>query len=164
MSRIIPGAGRHFIVTAAIIAATLGLPPGRALAQRGNPSAPPGPPPAAADRNPLTPAPPPSPAANDGAGWLGITMSEVTAEKAREAKLSDVHGAVITGVSENSPAAKAGLAGGDIITEFRGQRVTVTEKSGWVSVLAPVYNSLGDIVALVEAVSRRQIDPHENVK
>jgi serine protease Do len=53
-------------------------------------------------------------------------MSEVTAEKAREAKLSDVHGAVITGVSENSPAAKAGLAGGDIITEFRGQRVEGT--------------------------------------
>jgi serine protease Do len=53
-------------------------------------------------------------------------MSEVTAEKAREAKLNDPHGAVVTGVSENSPAAKAGLAGGDIITEFRGQRIEGT--------------------------------------
>jgi serine protease Do len=62
----------------------------------------------------------------DGAGWLGISMSEVTPEKAREVKLTDVHGAVVTGITENSPAAKAGLAGGDIVTEFRGQRVEGT--------------------------------------
>jgi len=45
-----------------------------------------------------------------------------------------------------------------------GRRVTVTEKPGWVSVLAPVYNSLGDTVALVEAVSQKRLDSHENVK
>jgi len=45
-----------------------------------------------------------------------------------------------------------------------GRRATVTEKPGWVSVLAPVYNSLGDVVALVEAVSQSRVDPHENVK
>lgn len=35
-----------------------------------------------------------------------------------------------------------------------GQRVTVKEKPGWISVLAPVYNSLGDIAGLVEVVAR----------
>jgi hypothetical protein len=45
-----------------------------------------------------------------------------------------------------------------------GRRLTVTEKPGWVSVLAPVYNSLGDVVALVEAVSQKRLDAHENVK
>ena len=45
-----------------------------------------------------------------------------------------------------------------------GRRVTAMEKPGWVSVLAPVYNSLGDIVALVEAVSQNHLDPHGNVK
>jgi hypothetical protein len=45
-----------------------------------------------------------------------------------------------------------------------GQRRTVAEKLGMVSVLAPVSNSLGDIVGLVEVVSRTQIDAHENVK
>ena len=45
-----------------------------------------------------------------------------------------------------------------------GRRVTVMEKPGWISVLAPVYNSLGDIVALVEAVSQKRLDPHANVK
>jgi hypothetical protein len=45
-----------------------------------------------------------------------------------------------------------------------GRRITVTRKPGWVSVLAPVSDSLGDIVAVVEVVSQRQPDPHENVK
>lgn len=45
-----------------------------------------------------------------------------------------------------------------------GQRRTVAETSGMVSVLAPVSNSLGEIVGLVEVVSRVSIDAHENVK
>jgi hypothetical protein len=45
-----------------------------------------------------------------------------------------------------------------------GQQATVMNRSGWVSVLAPVYNSLGDIVGLIEAVSRATMDAHENVK
>ena len=44
------------------------------------------------------------------------------------------------------------------------QRVTVTSKPGWISVLAPVHNSLGDVVGLIEAVSRIKVDVHENVK
>jgi hypothetical protein len=57
----------------------------------------------------------------------------------------------------------------DMIPQMRqvldtGRRVTVTEKPGWVSVLAPVYNSLGDIVALVETVSQKRLDPQANVK
>ncbi len=45
-----------------------------------------------------------------------------------------------------------------------GQRITVQEKPGWISVLAPVYKSLGDIVGLIEAVSRLKADAHEKVK
>jgi hypothetical protein len=45
-----------------------------------------------------------------------------------------------------------------------GQRLTVTNRPGWISVLAPVYNSLGDIIGLIEAVSRVKADAHENVK
>jgi hypothetical protein len=46
----------------------------------------------------------------------------------------------------------------------KGVRVPVRGKSGYVSVLAPVRNSLGDITALVEVVSRTEFDPRENVK
>lgn len=45
-----------------------------------------------------------------------------------------------------------------------GRRITVTEKPGFVSVLAPVRNSLSDIVGLVEVVSRVEPDTRENVK
>ena len=45
-----------------------------------------------------------------------------------------------------------------------GRRSTIKQKPGFVSVLAPVRNSLGDIVGLVEVVSRVEPDSRENVK
>ncbi len=45
-----------------------------------------------------------------------------------------------------------------------GRRITVKEKPGFISVLAPVRNSLGGIAGLVEVVSRVQPDARENVK
>jgi hypothetical protein len=45
-----------------------------------------------------------------------------------------------------------------------GDRVTVRRGSRMISVLAPVYDSLGDIVALVEIVSQSKRDLRENVK
>jgi len=45
-----------------------------------------------------------------------------------------------------------------------GERVTVRRNSGMISVLTPVYDSLGDIVALVEVVSQAKRDLRENVK
>ncbi|MBI1787751.1 MAG: hypothetical protein HYR60_09405 [Acidobacteria bacterium] len=45
-----------------------------------------------------------------------------------------------------------------------GERVVVAEKPEFLSVLAPVYNSLGDVVGLVEVVARERPDPRENVK
>ena len=58
---------------------------------------------------------------------------------------------------------------GDMVPEMKvvletRQRITVMRKPGWVSVLAPVYNSLGDVVGLIEAVSQVNVDAHENVK
>jgi hypothetical protein len=45
-----------------------------------------------------------------------------------------------------------------------GQRITVRDKPGWISVLAPVRNSLGDIVGLVEVAAQATPDPRANVK
>ena len=59
----------------------------------------------------------------DGNAWLGIQLKDVTAEKARELKLSGEYGALVTGVDEESAAAKAGLQKGDVIVEFAGERV-----------------------------------------
>jgi membrane-associated protease RseP (regulator of RpoE activity) len=62
----------------------------------------------------------------DGGSWLGVETQEVTAEKAKELKLSAERGAVIEKVLEDSPAAKSGLKDGDVITEINGQRVEGT--------------------------------------
>jgi serine protease Do len=59
-------------------------------------------------------------------GWLGVSIEEVSAEKAKDLKLSSVHGALITEVEADSPAAKAGLKVNDIITDYNGQRVEGT--------------------------------------
>ncbi len=45
-----------------------------------------------------------------------------------------------------------------------GKRITVKQKPGFISVLSPVRNSLNEIVALVEVVSRTEPDSRENVK
>ncbi len=45
-----------------------------------------------------------------------------------------------------------------------GRRIMVKEKLGFISLLAPVKNSMGDFVGLVEVVSRLQPDDRENVK
>jgi hypothetical protein len=45
-----------------------------------------------------------------------------------------------------------------------GRRMMVKQKPGYISVLAPVNDSLGDIVGLVEVVAQTRPDTHENVK
>ena len=60
---------------------------------------------------------------SQGAPWLGVTLKDVTAEKARELKLPGEYGALVESVDADSAAAKAGLEKGDVIVEFAGERV-----------------------------------------
>jgi serine protease Do len=61
-----------------------------------------------------------------GSGWLGVGIDEVNEDKAKELKLPTVRGVLLTEVEDNSPAAKAGLKTGDVITEYDGERVEGT--------------------------------------
>jgi predicted metalloprotease with PDZ domain len=61
--------------------------------------------------------------AAEGAARLGVTLKDVTAEKARDLKLPGEYGALVESVDEDSAAAKAGLEKGDVIVEFAGERV-----------------------------------------
>jgi serine protease Do len=56
-------------------------------------------------------------------GWLGISIEELSAQRAQELKLPGVYGVLITDVGADTPAAKAGLKNGDVITDYAGQRV-----------------------------------------
>jgi serine protease Do len=56
-------------------------------------------------------------------GWLGVMIQDVTEDLASSFKLSDPHGALVSGVKEGGPGAQAGLERGDIIVEFDGKPI-----------------------------------------
>lgn len=65
---------------------------------------------------------------DDGASWLGVETAEVTADKVKELKLPAERGVVLTEIIPDSPAAKAGLKSGDVVTEFNGQHIEGTSQ------------------------------------
>lgn len=54
---------------------------------------------------------------------LGVEIADITAARAKDLKLAEERGVEIKGVESDSPAAKAGLQGGDVVLEFNGQRI-----------------------------------------
>ena len=63
-----------------------------------------------------------------GGGFLGVSTREVSNENYQSLGLSEVRGVVITRVSKDSAAEKAGLQKDDVIVAIDGQRVTSTRK------------------------------------
>ena len=63
-----------------------------------------------------------------GGSYLGVNVKEIDTERARELKLRDEQGVEITSVEPDSPASKAGLAIGDVVQEYNGQRVEGLEQ------------------------------------
>lgn len=63
---------------------------------------------------------------DDGSGWLGVEIGEVTAEKAKDLKLAGLRGVIVMDVEPDSPAARAGLKENDVITQYDGQVVEGT--------------------------------------
>ena len=57
-------------------------------------------------------------------GWMGVVIQDVTAPVAKAYGVEANHGAIVSDVEPSSPAAKAGLKRGDVITELNGQPVT----------------------------------------
>ena len=53
-------------------------------------------------------------------GWLGVAVQNVTAELARSMDLEAHHGVLVSDVTPGSPAAKAGIARGDVIVAIGG--------------------------------------------
>jgi serine protease Do len=55
---------------------------------------------------------------------LGVTVQPITADLASSLGLSNVRGALVNGVEPGSPAERAGLQQGDVITEVQGRGVS----------------------------------------
>lgn len=56
-------------------------------------------------------------------GWLGVKIQEVTPEIAESIGLSKAQGAMVSSVTPEGPAAKAGVLAGDVIIKFEGQAI-----------------------------------------
>lgn len=60
-------------------------------------------------------------------GWLGVSIQEVSSDLAESFGLDRPHGALISEVQEDSPAARAGLQVSDVVLKFDGKPI---ENSG----------------------------------
>lgn len=65
-----------------------------------------------------------------GGTYLGVSLAEVDANRAKELKLREDYGVEITRVEDGSPAEKAGIKAGDVVLEYNGQRVEGMEQFG----------------------------------
>lgn len=65
-----------------------------------------------------------------GGTYLGVSLEEVDATRARDLKLKETYGVEITRIEEGSPAEKAGLKPNDVVLEYNGQRIEGMEQLG----------------------------------
>jgi serine protease Do len=92
---------------------------------------------------PATPAEPAEPFGSfsfsfDGGGYLGVYTEDITKDNLSQYGLREARGVGITEVAKDSPAEKAGLRKGDVITRFDGEVVSSARKlSRLVSEVAP---------------------------
>jgi serine protease Do len=59
-------------------------------------------------------------------GWLGVTIQSLTPELVKGFALPTAQGALVASVMDGSPAQKAGMKRGDVITEFNGRKVAAS--------------------------------------
>jgi serine protease Do len=71
-------------------------------------------------------------------GWIGAQVQSITPDVAEGLGENSLRGAVIAGVQEGGPAAKAGLKKGDAITSVNGEPIkSATELTKKVQASAP---------------------------
>lgn len=63
--------------------------------------------------------------------WLGARVQRVTPQLAESFEVDEPRGALVTEVSDDSPAAGADLRSGDIILEFDDQTVRTSDQLSW---------------------------------
>ncbi len=59
-------------------------------------------------------------------GWLGVRIKSITEDVAETLGLKENSGALISAVTPDSPAQKAGIEAGDVVVRFDGRDVTTT--------------------------------------
>jgi serine protease Do len=57
-------------------------------------------------------------------GWLGVSIQDLTPDLAKALKIKETAGALVSGVEKDSPADKAGLKRGDLITRVDSKNIS----------------------------------------
>lgn len=84
--------------------------------------------------------------------WLGVNIQNITPELARHFSIEQRQGVLIADVGEDSPAAKAGLERGDIITAMDGKEVrSASELKNMVAATLPHTRATLSIIRQGEA-------------
>jgi serine protease Do/serine protease DegQ len=86
-------------------------------------------------------------------GLLGVTVQDMTQELSQAFNLSEIHGAVVTGVHAGSPADKAEVEPGDIVLSVNGHKVKTS---------ADVRNAIG-LLQVGDEVTLELIHKGQNV-
>lgn len=87
-------------------------------------------------------------------GWLGVEPQDVTADLAKAFNLPQVRGVIVASIGQNSPAASAGLAVGDIIIKINDlQAINTRQMLNEVATLKP-----GTVVKLEVLRSGRPLE------
>ena len=114
-------------------------------------------------------------------GYLGIGIGDVTPDNQKFFQMANSSGAVVTQVTPDSPAGRAGLHVGDVITSLNGQKVdTASDLQMTVSDAAPgtsvtlgieregksmtIETKLGDLHATREVVEASDENPGQGAK
>ena len=71
-------------------------------------------------------------------GWIGVESTALTPELAENLGAASAQGAIITGVLNGGPAARAGMRPGDVVTRINGRPIrTVAELRSGITALRP---------------------------
>lgn len=78
--------------------------------------------------------------------WLGVTLDEVSADRAAASGLTTLGGALVTYVVPGSPADLAGVQEDDVIVQFNGVEVEDEQQLPWLVAIAGTSEPVGMVV------------------
>jgi len=91
--------------------------------------------------------------------WIGLNIQPLTPTLAQAFKVPTLEGALINRVVPGSPAARAGLEIGDVVTALGGHKVHRAEELRWLASIAGAGRQVGVTVLRAGRVVKAQLTP-----